>query len=205
MKKIPSLKKSDITRIADFLFEIGTLRKVARAHRQTLLEDDLTDSIATHSFRSAFIAWFIAKQESANPERALLMALLHDFDEIRSNDHNWVHKKYVKVFGDEIARDQFLGLPGGEVFEELVGEYFGRKTKEARIAKDADLLDQILLLREYAWRGNKEAELWLKSKLKKKNQNHNSFSTETAKKLLKELYRRNPSDWWKDIWTSKRR
>jgi len=33
---------------------------------------------------------------------------------------------------------------------ELSKEYQERKTPEARIAKDADLLDQILILKEYA-------------------------------------------------------
>ncbi len=47
--------------IAKFLFELGTLRKVPRMHGQTFLTSDLTDNIATHSFRVPFIAWMIAK------------------------------------------------------------------------------------------------------------------------------------------------
>ena len=38
-----------------------------------------------------------------------------------------------------------------------MGEYDERESLEAHLAKDADLLDQILLLREYEWVGNNEA------------------------------------------------
>ena len=53
---------------------------------------------------------------------------------------------------------------------EVTKEYKERKTKEAKVAKDADLVDQILLLKEYAWRGNSEAEEWL-SKSNSRNRN----------------------------------
>ena len=59
---------------------------------------------------------------------------------------------------------------------ELAKEYIERKTKEAKLAKDADLIDQILLLREYEWMGNKEA--------------------------TKGIYTQKPSSWWNKIWTS---
>lgn len=42
-------------RLADFLFELGTMRKVLRMHRQTLLTDDMSDNIATHSLRVTMI------------------------------------------------------------------------------------------------------------------------------------------------------
>jgi len=42
-------------RIASFLFEIGTMRKLIRMHRQALLTDDISDSIASHSYRATEI------------------------------------------------------------------------------------------------------------------------------------------------------
>ena len=50
-------------KIVNFLFEIGTLRKIPRAHQQVLLTQDLSDNIASHSYRVAMIAWFLAKME----------------------------------------------------------------------------------------------------------------------------------------------
>ena len=192
-------------RIADFLFEVGTMRKLARIHRQTLLTDDMSDNIATHSYRVSFIGWYLAKEEKADFYKTVMMCLLHDVAEARSGDHNWVHKKYVKVFDKEITKDQFGTLPFPD-FEELADEYNERTTKEAILAKDADLLDQILLLREYEWLGNREAGIWLRGKGgNKKNAKILDLKSTAAKALGKAILKKNPSDWWNDIWTPKNR
>jgi putative hydrolase of HD superfamily len=148
------------TRVANFFFEVGTMRKLPRMHRQTLLTDDVSDTIASHSYRTAIISWFLAKKEGADPYKTVMMALLHDLAEARTGDHNWLHKRYIKIFEDEINKDQLGTLPYDD-FEKLVEEYRERKSLESVVAKQADLLDQILLLREYEWQGNKEAHLWL--------------------------------------------
>ena len=134
-------------RIADFLFELGTMRKLLRMHRQTLLTDDMSDNISSHSYRVAFIGWFLAYEEKADPYKTVMMCLLHDLGEIRSGDQNWVHKKYVKVFDDEIIDEQLKSLPMKDLYN-LAKEYKARISKEAIVAKDADLIDQVLLLRE---------------------------------------------------------
>ena len=78
-------------------------------------------------------------------------------------------KKYVKIFEDEIKKEQ-LGSFEEFGFKELLDEYDERKTDEAKIAKDADLLGQIILLKEYEWQGNKEATVWLKGKRSKEKE-----------------------------------
>jgi putative hydrolase of HD superfamily len=198
--------KSADAKLANFLFEAGTLRKLLRVHRQTLLTDDMSDNIASHSFRVALIAWALAKKEKADVAKAVLMALLHDLGEARSNDHNWVHKRYVKVFNEEIVKGQLGGLPFGDL-ERLAREYDARKSKEAIIAKDADLLDEILLLREYEWQGNREAAKWLhegKGRLKT-NAQLKKLRLKSSKELGKAIYETEPSEWWSNLWTSKNR
>lgn len=190
----------NITKLANFAYEIGTLRKLARAHRQTLLTDDLSDNIASHSYRVATIGWLLAQKENADPYKVTTMCLFHDIPEARSGDQNWVHKKYVKVFEDEIIKDQITDLPGNKELEKLIKEYQERKTNESKIAKDADLIDQILLLKEYESQGNKEAVEWLKGK-----QQYNKISSKSAKELAKEIVKQKPHDWWFNIWTSERR
>jgi putative hydrolase of HD superfamily len=197
--------KNEEQKIVDFLFEIGTMRKLARMHRQTLLTDDLSDSIAAHSYRTAMIGWQLAKMEGVDPYKTTMMCLLHDVSESRTGDHNWVHKKYVKIFEDEITKDQLGSLPFPEL-EEIANEYHKRENKEAILAKDADLLDQIFLLREYEWQGNKEAAIWLQGKSGKKgNAQDINLRSESAKKLAKVVFTQDPSAWWNDIWTSKNR
>lgn len=194
------MTKSKLNQLSSFLFEIGSLRKLIRSHRQTLLTDDQSDNIASHSYRVALIGWFLAKEEKANSEKVLLMCLLHDVGESRSGDQNWVHKRYIKVFEDEIIKGQFKNLPKGKELANTLKEYNQRKTKEAKIAKDADLLDQALLLKEYAWQGNSEAKRWLKGR-----EHQKALQTKTARELAKSIIEQRPSEWWGNLWTPNRR
>ncbi len=197
------------TKIVDFLFEMGTMRKLPRMHRQTFLTDDMSDNIATHSYRVTLIGWFLAKMEQVDPYKVVMMCLSHDMGEVRSGDHNWIHKKYVKIFEDEIREEQLGSLPFQEL-KEIADEYEKRESKEAVVAKDADLVDQLLLLREYVWQGNKEAELWLEGKpgSPKNAEKENKLArlqTESAKYIGEIIFERGPSDWWNSLWTSKNR
>ncbi len=195
----------DTKRLANFLFEVGTMRKLLRIHRQTLLSDDISDNIASHSYRVAIIAWVLAKAENADSYKTLAMALLHDMDEVRSNDHNYVQKRYVKIYKDEIRKEQFGTLPFPD-FKELADEYEERKSLESKIVKDADLMDQILLLREYEWQGNREAVIWLYGKGKEKEcEQVKNLNLASSRNLAKAIYETAPSAWWEDLWTSKNR
>lgn len=198
-------KKTEITRLAQMLYEVGTLRKVPRAHMQTLLTHDLTDNIASHSFRVSIIGWFLAHLEKVDPYKVSVMCLFHDTAEARSGDQNWVHKKYVKVFEEEIVKDQISGLPAESELMKLSKEYSERKTVESKIAKDADLIDQILLLKEYEWNGNKEAANWLGENKGKGNMQYKLLNSPSAKKLAKEIIKQKPHSWWANTWTDKRR
>ncbi len=189
--------------LSNFFFEIGTLRKLARSHRQTLLTDDLSDNISSHSYRVTMIGWFLAHLEKADPYKIVSMCLLHDTGESRSGDQNWIHKKFVKVFEDEIHEGQLRSLPFSPELQNLNREYHERKSKESIIAKDADLIDQILLLKEYVWQGNEEAKLWLGGS--GKGEHLNSLKTKSAKKIAKKILSSKPSDWWADLWTNQRR
>jgi putative hydrolases of HD superfamily len=195
------MEKNKTKTLANFSYELGTLRKIIRAHRQVLITDDTSDNIASHSFRVAILGWFLAKEEKVDPYKVLLMCLFHDVSEARSNDLNWVHKKYVKVFEDEIIKDQFTNLPHEKELLRTLNEYNQRVTKESKVAKDADLLDQILLIEEYSYQGNEEAKLWKKGK----GTHVKKLTSNSARKLAKEIKSQKPSAWWSNIWTPKRR
>lgn len=202
-KKIKQKENKD-ERIADFLFEVGTMRKLLRMHRQALFTEDTTDSIATHSYRVSIIAWMLAKIEKADPYKTVMMALLHDFGELRSGDHNWIHKRYVKIFEDEIALEQLATLPFKDLFE-FSKEYEKRQSKESIIAKDADIIDQILLLREYEWQGNREARTWLEGKRGPQSKVMSRLKLSSSRKLAEVINKRDPSKWWEDLSTGKNR
>lgn len=199
------MEQNSIKKLTSFFYEIGTLRKILRAHQQTLLVHDPTDNIASHSFRVAFIGYFLAKELKADADKVLKMCLLHDLEEIRSGDHNWLHKRYTKVFDNEAREEQLNKFSGSEDLLKISTEYEKKNTLEAKIAKDADLLDQVFILREYEWQGSKEAEDWLKHGTNQISQQEKQMNTDLAKKIAKEAKEQNPSLWWRGLWTSKRR
>lgn len=203
------MNPKEIKNLVSFFYEIGTLRRILRAHQQTLFSHDPTDNISAHSFRTAFIGYFLAKELKADTDKVVKMCLLHDIEESRAGDQNWLNKRYLKVFEDEIREGQLKNLPGAIELLKLSKEYQERKTLEAKIAKDADLLDEIFLLREYELQGNKEAIDWLKGTHKKgsrtKNQQEKLMFTKLAKKIAKETKKQKPTIWWDTLWTPNRR
>jgi len=203
------MKNDKIKKLVSFFYEIGTLRRVLRAHQQTLLSHDPTDNISSHSFRTAFIGYFLAKESKVDADKVVKMCLLHDIEEARAGDQNWVNKRYIKVFEDEIRKGQLKELPNSKELLELSNEYNERKTFEAKIAKDADLLDEIFLLKEYEMQGSKEAIDWLKGTHKKgpgkESQQEKMMFTKLAKKIAKEAKKQKPSLWWDNLWTPNRK
>lgn len=197
------INKKDTKNTIQFLYEVGTLRKIPRAHMQALFTNDLSDNIASHSFRVTLIGWLLAEAEGANINKVIKMCLLHDIPETRSGDQNYIHKKYVQVYENQIKEDQLGNLPEKIGIIKLSEEYDKRKTLAAKVAKDADTLDQVFLLKEYSMSGNKEATEWLSAKdiINRKKR----LFTKTAKKWVNEITTQNPSDWWLNVWTSKRR
>ncbi len=201
MKSRKEKQSKNEATIVNFFYEIGTMRKLMRMHRQVLLTDDMSDSIASHSYRVTLISWFLAKKENADPYKTVMMSLFHDTAEARTNDHNWIHKKYIKIFEHEINEEQLSSLPYPDP-KNFIDEYEKRESKESLLVKDADTLDQILLLREYEWAGNKEAHIWLYGKGKTKmNVQLKKLKTKAGKDFGRIIYQVNPSDWWNNLWT----
>ena len=184
----------DVAKLVPLLFEIGTLRKIARTHRQILLTDDLSDNIAAHSFRVAVIAYYLARAENVSVSKVVLMALLHDIPEARSGDQNWIHKRYTDVSEHKIVHDQLSGLEQDDSLLAIMDEYYARTTKESKIAKDADVLDQILLIKEYAHQGNREASVWSES-----NMYDTLLFSGTAKSLASYIKQGQVNSWWQQL------
>lgn len=190
------------TKIVDLLFEIGTLRKISRGHGQALLTTDPSDNISSHSYRVIVIGYFLAIIEGVDPLTVMLMCMSHDWPETRSNDHNWIHKKYISINTEAIIFDQ-AALHQSEKLSEVIDEYEKRISKASLVAKDADTLDQIFLLKEYTLQGNKEAQIWLDGRSKKRPYAQiDRLKLESSKQLGRALYDKEPSDWWKDIYTN---
>lgn len=136
-------KKRDV----EFLYEMGQLRLVKRMWRRFFHSE--VANVAEHTLRVAWIALAIAKREgSVDEEKILKMAILHDISESRTGDVDYVSRQYVER-KEELAIKDILGdTIFGKEYEELWRECEERKTKEAKIIKDADNLEVSLELRE---------------------------------------------------------
>jgi len=99
--------------IANFLFELGMLKREMRGYLLTGLEKP--KSIAEHSWRAAIIAYILAIFEKVNPEKCAMMNLIHDFPETRIGDHHKVSARYFSTRKTEkrVFSEQMKNLPKG--------------------------------------------------------------------------------------------
>jgi putative hydrolase of HD superfamily len=180
MKKLKS--------IANFLYEVGILSKTPRSGFHFLGSGE--QSVAEHTNRVVYAGYVLATLEkNVDVGKVMKMCLFHDLAEARTSDLNYVHQKYAQVDEERAITDLALTVSFGEELLSLVKELKAKKTKEAVIAKDADNIDWILSLKEQVDIGNKRAETWLPSAVKR-------LKSQSALKLADEILKTNSDDWW---------
>ena len=180
------MENKELKKIANFFFEIATLRRLTRSYRQVI--QGANDNISDHSFRVAIIGMILANLEQCDENKVLKMCLFHDVAETRTGDANFINKQYVDLREEEARKDQMEGLPIADNISELLQEYEKRESKESIVAKDADLLDQMILQQEYFHQDEKNGKIW-------HNHTERDIKTESAKQLAQEIRKSNPFEW----------
>ncbi len=180
--------------LAKFLFETGQLSRVKRSGF-SLIGVPQQHSVAEHCQRAAVLGFFLSKLEKVDSSKVTLMCLFNDIHEARLNDLHKVGHRYIdfKSAENKALAEQFepLGDIGKDLLS-LMQEYQARSTREAEVARDADLLENALEAREYINIGFKDAQNWIDNIWK-------VIKTESGKKLLKEIEKADPNDWWKNL------
>ncbi|WP_147820024.1 HD domain-containing protein [Salidesulfovibrio onnuriiensis] len=179
--------RNRMTRLADFLFECGMLRKTPRTGYQFLGSG--SENVAEHSFRTAVIGHVLAKMAGADPARTTYMCLFHDLHEARTGDFNYVNRIYN---GSERTEAVKHAVAGTGLEEDMLGywkELEETETLEARLAQDADQLDFILNLKEEADMGNRYAVEWLEIALQR-------VRTEWGRELAETIAETDHKEWW---------
>jgi putative hydrolase of HD superfamily len=175
-------------RIANFLFEVGMLKRTPRTGFQFLGSG--AESVAEHIFRTVYIGYALGRlTEKADTDRIIKMCLFHDLPEARTGDLNYVNKKYVKADETRAINDLAETLPFGEEIRELILEFLKGESLEAQLAQDADQLELILALKEYKDLGNKYADEWLDFAIKR-------LKTEIAREVSGKILETDSSLWW---------
>jgi putative hydrolase of HD superfamily len=174
--------------VANFLFEVGMLKRTPRSGLQFLGSGD--DSVAEHILRVAYIAFALGRLvPEVDRHRLLLLALLHDLPEARTGDLNYENKKYVQADEAAAGRDLARTLPFGAELQELLQEFRARSSLEARLANDCDQLELLCVLKEEQDRGNPQAREWIPFALKR-------LQEPVAQALAQRLLDTPSSDWW---------
>ncbi|HCY85331.1 MAG TPA: metal-dependent phosphohydrolase [Desulfobacteraceae bacterium] len=177
-----------MTQIADLLFEVRMLKDLRRSGYAFLGSGK--ESIAEHSFTTAFICFAMARLETGiDGEKLLAMALVHDVPEARTGDHNYVNKKYNRV--DECLAVGHLtaGIPFGPEIGELIEEFNRGETREAKLANDADQLSFILELKKLKDTGATSPDEWLPFVLDR-------LKTRTGKRMAEDIMNTRWDAWW---------
>lgn len=182
----------------NFLFELGMLKKIEHCGTK-FAGVKHPDTLGEHTCRSAQIGCLLALEENGNPERVSSMCIFHDIGEIRIGDTHRIAQKYLKTSDAErkAIQDQTKNLssPAKKFIRELADEFRGQKTKNAVIARDADLLETIIQAKEYLDIGYRAASRWLTNGGK-------YLKTKTAKKWFSEISKTGFADWWDNLNTA---
>lgn len=179
--------RGKLKRIADFLNEVGMLRRTPRSGYQFLGTG--SENVAEHSYRTAVICYVLARMAGADPARAVFMGLFHDLHEARIGDFNYVNHMYNSAERSRAVKD---ALAGTGLTEDILGlwqEQEAAESAESRLARDADQLDLILNLKEQSDLGNKYADKWLESAVQR-------LHTEQGRELARVILETDHTDWW---------
>lgn len=182
-----------IKRIVNYLLELNNAKRTPRNgwHRLGIKP---AETICEHMAVAAQIAYVLAEMEGADAEHAAILALFHDAGEIRTGDEDWISRIYKNKDSSESAafKSQIAGLPMETPISRFYDEFKERKTKEAVIAKDADMLELAFQAKVYEESGFCGALTCIDGV-------HGELKTASAKRILAVLEKSKIKDWWMQI------
>jgi putative hydrolase of HD superfamily len=178
--------------IVKYLFEAGMLKRTARSGWWAE-KVKYPESVADHVFRTAIVAFILAKLEGADPNRLCSAAVFHDMHETRLGDMNKITARYIKTDGKlarKVEEDQIKTLD--PKLQDSIRKTLDLTEKEWTILKDADYLECALQAKEYLDIGYKGASTWIENIGKK-------LKTENGKLLHRKLKTQDSNSWWKGL------
>lgn len=150
------------------------------------------ESVAEHAYGVVFLTMYLLdldEREQLGRERAMRLAILHDLSESLVGDLPRTINRYispeVKHEAERAALSDIVAeLPMSEHYLELWDEYVAGESPEARLVKDADLLDMMIQAYFYEQAGQRNLdEFW-------RHVTSASFHTPCARALYMELMAR---------------
>ena len=178
--------------LLNFFTEAGLLKRVKRSGWWVVGIKE-AESVAEHSFRTAIVAYALAKMEGVSPYEAVMMALFNDIHEARINDLHKMGQRYIDFTKAEkhAFLEQMLPLPR-VIKEELTSLHQGyskQKSLPAIIARDADILECLIQAKEYHCQGYISAKEFFRKA-------PGFLKTKSARALWKAVKTWDINDWW---------
>lgn len=178
--------------IVKYFFEAGMLKRIARSGWWAEKVKH-PESVADHVFRTAVIAFVLAKLENADAEKLCTAAVFHDMHETRLGDLNKITARYIQTDGEiaaKVEQDQVKAMP--KQIQDSILRTQDLTEKEKAILKDADYLECALQAKEYLDIGYAGAITWI-------NNIEKRLKTENAKRLHRKLKTQDSNSWWKGL------
>lgn len=154
------------------------------------------ESVAEHCFRCAIIGYYLAHLEKVDAFQVLVMTLFNDIHESRINDLHKMGHYYIdfkeaekKVFEDQVRN---LHPSVKSELSVLRGSYDKQNSKEAVVARDADILECLLQAKEYKDHGHGSVERFFHGA-------PSFLKTKSAKMLWQKMKKWDSTAWWHGI------
>jgi len=159
---------------------------------------DNEEGVGEHSFMTAVIAYLLARDinaagdvsRAASIEKILLMSIFHDFHEGRTGELDKMAKRYLTRYEDKANEDIFRGVDDELLV--LLKEYEEKKSLEAQVVYEANVIAFGVECRILMEKGNTHAKEWMDANSKR-------VRLPESVALMGSLASTDTQDWWKNI------
>jgi putative hydrolases of HD superfamily len=176
---------------ANYLNEVGMLNRTPRSGFAFLGSGK--QSVAEHMHRMLHVAFLLARMsaqaEKVDELRLMQLVLFHDLPEARTGDHNYVNRKFVREDLEKLLAAGTREWPFGDEITTHIREFEAGETPEARLAKDADQIELLLVLKELGDLGNPNVNDWITPLLAR-------LKTDVGKRLAQDILETRWDAWW---------
>ena len=180
----------------NLIYEGANVKRMLRTGWQRLGDNE--EGVGEHSFMTAVIAYLLAREINAAGdasrkvamEKIMLMSIFHDFHEGRTGEMDKVAKLYMTRHEDKANEDIFKGVDDDLLT--LLGEYEARKTLDAQVVYEANVIAFGVECKILMEKGNTHAKEWMDANSKR-------VRLPESIELMTSLAATDSQDWWKDI------